>query len=289
MNKKMFIICVVFVLISSCKHYGSGKEDLKNSGQSLREQVKGALDTTKDGLKEGVVGGLRNPGLGALGQEIQADEPNNPEVQADVAPQGQQAVGVQEGQQVADQQQAQVQVNVQLEDQPVVQAQELVEARVVPGAEENIKKEIEDLKNKINKADSKKTSLQKYREYEEEVKKLREKIKELKDKKTSEDELKKLEESLKTKKGARKKDLEDSKNKFEGFKKEFDDATGETEGAKAQKQGQIGAKALQEARQLGLRVNADQNSKDTSKLANQVINGAIKEIEEELAANNIQK
>ncbi|WP_158309986.1 hypothetical protein [Borreliella finlandensis] len=39
MNKKMFIICVIFALISSCKNYASS-EDLK---QNVKEQVKGLL------------------------------------------------------------------------------------------------------------------------------------------------------------------------------------------------------------------------------------------------------
>ncbi|WP_424632685.1 hypothetical protein [Borreliella lusitaniae] len=285
MNKKMFIICVVLVLISSCKHYGSCKEDLKNSRQSLREQVKGALDTTKDGLKEGV-GGPRNLGLGAAGQEIQSYEPNL-EVQVD---------GVQEGQRVAGQQQAQeVQVAVEVGEQPVVQAQELAEAGVVPRVGDNIKKEIEDLKNKINSLDSKKTSLGIYRDYEGEVKKIREKLNGGNDEnrgnsENRENELKKLEDSLKAKKGARKKDLEESKQKFEGFKNQIDGANGVTEAEKVRQQGKIGLQALQQAQVLGLNANISKNDgKDSNKLANQVIDAALKEIEEELVANNIKK
>ncbi|WP_418456606.1 hypothetical protein [Borreliella lusitaniae] len=284
MNKKMFIICVVLVLISSCKHYGGGKEDLKNSGQSLKEQVKGALDTTKDGLKEGVVGGLRNLEVDAAGQEIQADEPNNLEVQVNEAPQVQQDGGVQEGQQVEGQQVQEAQVNEQPGEQPVVQAQEVEDPKI-----KEIENKIKELKKKIEKADSKKTSLQKYSEYEEEVKKIREKLEGLKDKKTSEDELKELEDSLTKKKESRKKDLEGSKKKFEDFKNQVGAANGQTEGEKVKQQGQIGRQALQQAQQLGLRVNAAQNSSDTSKLANQVINDALKEIEEELKSNNIKK
>ncbi len=50
MNKKMFIICAVFALISSCKNYAS-VEDLK---QNVKEQVKGFLDTKKEELTEGI-------------------------------------------------------------------------------------------------------------------------------------------------------------------------------------------------------------------------------------------
>ncbi|WP_215535928.1 hypothetical protein [Borreliella bavariensis] len=46
MNKKMrmFIICAVFALISSCKYYASS-EDLKNQEQNVKGKVKGFLDT----------------------------------------------------------------------------------------------------------------------------------------------------------------------------------------------------------------------------------------------------
>ncbi|WP_418456565.1 hypothetical protein [Borreliella lusitaniae] len=287
MNKKMFIICVVFVLISSCKHYGSGKEDLKNSGQSLKEQVKGALDTTKDGLKEGVIGGLRNLGLGAAGQEIQADGQPAPEVHADEQnPEVQQADGVQEGQQVEGQQVQEVQVNEQPGEQPNVQAQVLVEDPKIKEIENKIKA----LKDKIEKADPKKTSLGTYSTYEEEVKKISKELKDLKDKKTSEDELKQLEESLKTKKDARKKELEEFKNKFEDFKSQVGAANGVTEGDRVGKQGNIGLQAFQQAQALGLNVNIAKNDgTNSNELANQVIDGALKKIEEELAANNIKK
>ncbi|AZA27204.1 MULTISPECIES: hypothetical protein [Borreliella] len=41
---RMFIICVVFTLISSCKYYASS-EDLKNLEQNVKGKVKGFLDT----------------------------------------------------------------------------------------------------------------------------------------------------------------------------------------------------------------------------------------------------
>ncbi|ACN52925.1 hypothetical protein [Borreliella valaisiana] len=62
MNKKMFIVCVVFALIISCKNYVSGK-DLK---QNVKEQVEGFLDTNKEEL----VGELKK-------QLMQGDDPNN--------------------------------------------------------------------------------------------------------------------------------------------------------------------------------------------------------------------
>lgn len=51
MNKKMrmFIICAVFALISSCKYYASS-EDLKNLEQNVKGKVKGFLD-----IKERIV------------------------------------------------------------------------------------------------------------------------------------------------------------------------------------------------------------------------------------------
>lgn len=44
MNKKVFIICAIFALISSCKNYASS-EDLKNLEQNVKGKVKGFLDT----------------------------------------------------------------------------------------------------------------------------------------------------------------------------------------------------------------------------------------------------
>ncbi len=41
---RMFIICVFFTLIISCKYYASS-EDLKNLEQNVKGKVKGFLDT----------------------------------------------------------------------------------------------------------------------------------------------------------------------------------------------------------------------------------------------------
>ncbi|WP_418906052.1 Erp family outer-surface lipoprotein [Borreliella carolinensis] len=57
MNKIMFIICAVFVLISSCKNYASDKDE-KSLEQDLEEKVEGFLDTKKEEL----VGGFEKPG-----------------------------------------------------------------------------------------------------------------------------------------------------------------------------------------------------------------------------------
>ncbi|WP_215537772.1 outer surface protein ErpG [Borreliella bavariensis] len=59
MNKKMimFIICVVFALISSCKNYANS-EDLKNLGQNVKGKVEGFLEAKKEEL----VGGLKKLG-----------------------------------------------------------------------------------------------------------------------------------------------------------------------------------------------------------------------------------
>ncbi|MCD2332849.1 hypothetical protein [Borreliella americana] len=62
MNKKMFIICVVFALISSCKNDVSSG-DLKSVKQNLENELKGFLDT-QNGTKEKELGvDFENPGL----------------------------------------------------------------------------------------------------------------------------------------------------------------------------------------------------------------------------------
>ncbi|WP_330529071.1 hypothetical protein [Borreliella valaisiana] len=50
MNKKMFIFCIIFLLIISCNNY-SGDKNLKNIKNHLENEVKGFLDT-KNGIKE---------------------------------------------------------------------------------------------------------------------------------------------------------------------------------------------------------------------------------------------
>ncbi|WP_215538939.1 outer surface protein ErpG [Borreliella bavariensis] len=80
MKKKMFIICVVFALISSCKNYASS-EDLKNLGQlgQLEQNVKGKVKGFLEAKKEELVGGLKKLGSEAYSKVreelMQADGP----------------------------------------------------------------------------------------------------------------------------------------------------------------------------------------------------------------------
>ncbi|XPC98042.1 ErpL protein (plasmid) [Borreliella japonica] len=145
-----------------------------------------------------------------------------------------------------------------------------------------IEKTIKDLKDKVDKSDAKKTSLTTYSEYEEKVKEIREKLKDkLKDKGELENKLKELEESLKKKKDERKKALEEAKKKFEGYKGQVDSATGETYGAQVGNQRGGGQQAWKEAKDLGLNVSYS-NDADTSDMSSGIIDGALKQIEEEL-------
>ncbi|WP_210381110.1 ErpL protein [Borreliella valaisiana] len=214
MNKKMFIICVVFTLISSCKNYASG-EDLKGllqdskssdsklseSEQDLKKQVKGFLDIldTKD--------------LSLLDTK-------------------------------------------------------------------EIENKVQNLKEKIGKSNSKKTSLVTYFDYEELTKQLGEKFK---SKGELKNQFKGLEDILETKKEERKKELEKAKQKFEEFKKQVDTTTGVTYGNQTQNQGRVGVQAWNCAKELGLNVSYSSNTgTDTNKLAKKVVDDALSKIEEEL-------
>ncbi|MCD2373209.1 ErpL protein [Borreliella burgdorferi] len=141
-----------------------------------------------------------------------------------------------------------------------------------------IEKQIQELKDTINKLEAKKTSLKTYSEYEEKLKQIKEK---LKDKKELEDKLKGLEDSLKKKKEDRKKALEDAKKKFEEFKGKVGDARGETHGEQARGQGSIGQQAFKCAQELGFK-NMTSGGGDTGNMANEVITNSLKKIEEEL-------
>ncbi|PRQ97066.1 ErpL protein, partial [Borreliella burgdorferi] len=141
-------------------------------------------------------------------------------------------------------------------------------------------KQIQELKDTINKLEAKKTSLKTYSEYEEQIKKIKEK---LKDKKELEDKLKELEESLKKKKEERKKALEDAKKKFEEFKGQVSTTTGETHGHQVQNQGKIGGQAWAEAKKLGLNGSySNSTNTNSNNFANEVIGDVLKKIEEEL-------
>ncbi|WP_418909462.1 hypothetical protein QIA41_05785 (plasmid) [Borreliella sinica] len=75
MNKKMFIVCAVFALISSCKNHADLKQGVEDSVKNTEQQIKGFLDIKKEELNEG----LKNPGsevsVKVQKKIIQADEP----------------------------------------------------------------------------------------------------------------------------------------------------------------------------------------------------------------------
>ncbi|WP_418905431.1 ErpL protein (plasmid) [Borreliella turdi] len=218
MNKKikMFIICAVFALISSCKNYASDEDlkgllrDSKSSAsklseaeQDLKKQVKGFLDIldTKD--------------LNLLNTK-------------------------------------------------------------------DIEKKVRDLKDEIDKSNSKKTSLATYLGYGELTKQLGEK---LKSKGELKNQFKGLEDILKTKKEERKKELEEAKQKFEEFKRQVDTISGVTTGDQSKNQGMVGVQAWKCAKELGLNVSYSSNTgtdTDTDKLSKKVVDDALSKIEEEL-------
>ncbi|WP_425337333.1 ErpL protein [Borreliella tanukii] len=142
-----------------------------------------------------------------------------------------------------------------------------------------IEKIIQELKNKVDKSDAKKTSLEKYREYEEQIKKIKEK---LKDKGNIENKLNELEDSLKKKKEERKKALNEAKQKFEGFKGQVESATGVSSGEQSRNQGQVGTQAWKCANDLGYKNMTSSGSSDTSNMTKEIIENALKKIEEEL-------
>ncbi|WP_210375852.1 ErpL protein [Borreliella garinii] len=143
-----------------------------------------------------------------------------------------------------------------------------------------IEKTIKDLKNTIDKSNSKETSLITYFGYEELTKQVREK---LKSKGELEDKFKGLEDSLKKKKDERKKELEEVKKKFEELKKQFESTSGATYGAQTQGQGRVGAQAWQYASGLGFKVGYSiSDGTDTGDFAKKVIEDTLKKIEEEL-------
>ncbi|WP_215536115.1 ErpL protein [Borreliella bavariensis] len=144
-----------------------------------------------------------------------------------------------------------------------------------------IEKQIQELKNTIDKLEAKKTSLTTYSEYEEKIEKIKEK---LKGKVNFEDKLKGLEDSLKKKKEERIQKLKEAKQKFEGYKGQVGSATGETQGHQSQNQGQIGQQALKCANELGFKNMTSSNS-DTSNMTKEIIENSLKKIEEELKNN----
>ncbi|WP_418456604.1 ErpL protein [Borreliella lusitaniae] len=249
MNKKMFIICALFVLLSSCKTDESKEEKsleniLDDIGLEVEKLVQ-ADEAPKQARNKDGEAGAAQAGAGVVGE-------------AGGAGAGGGAAGGGAG------------------------------GGGVPGAGagggDNIKNRIAELKAKIEKANSQNTSLKKYSEYEEEVQKLREELKKGNGNGGNvEAELKQLEESLKKKKESRKKSLGESKKKFEEFKAQVAAATGQTYGDQVKNKGKIGQQASQYAKQLGLRVDTTKYSNDTNALVSHVIEEAIKKIDKELA------
>ncbi|WP_210360302.1 MULTISPECIES: ErpL protein [Borreliella] len=141
-----------------------------------------------------------------------------------------------------------------------------------------IEKTIEDLKDKIEKTDAKKTLIGTYLEYGKTVKEIREK---LKDNKNFENKLKEFEESLKNKKEERKQKLEEAKKKFAEFKVQVGSASGVTQGEQVRGQGIVGQQAFNCAKEFGLTISLS-NSIDTRDMSKGIVDGAIKQIDEEL-------
>ncbi len=75
-NIKMFIVCVIFALISSCKNYASSK-DLKNLEQNVEGKVKGFLEAKKEELS----GGLKKLGGEVSSKVEELMQADGPQVQ----------------------------------------------------------------------------------------------------------------------------------------------------------------------------------------------------------------
>ncbi|WP_215540071.1 hypothetical protein [Borreliella bavariensis] len=247
MNGKMFIICAVFALISSCKNYTSSK-DLKNLEQNVEGKVKGFLEAKKEEL----VGGLKK-----LGSEAYS-KVKEELMQADGQPQGQLQEQVAQG----------INENSKLKEE--------IEKKI-----EELKGKINksDDKTPFGTYSEYEEEVKKIREELE--KKLKDKKE---DKEKLENKLKELEKSLKEKIEKRKKALEDAKKKFLEYKNQFGSTTGETYGQRAGNQGRVGAQAWSEASKLGLLNGSTSNNDGTNSdhFAKKVIDDAIKKIDEEL-------
>ncbi|OJH14676.1 membrane protein (plasmid) [Borreliella bissettiae] len=142
-----------------------------------------------------------------------------------------------------------------------------------------INKKLEELKNKINGTNDK-TPIETYCEYEKEIEDLRETPKY---KEKFKNQLEIFEKTLKDKVEKREKELEKSKEKLENLKKQVDTTSGITQGDQAQEQGKLGVQAWQCAQKLGLNENySTNNGSDTGNLAKEIIENALKKIDEEL-------
>ncbi|MCD2332780.1 ErpL protein [Borreliella americana] len=157
---------------------------------------------------------------------------------------------------------------------------EILEAKDLSKLDEKdtkeIEKQIQELKNKIEKLDSRKTSLETYSNYEGQTKKIREKLKG----KELEGKFKTLEESLVKKKGERKQALQEAKQKFEELKGQAESTTGQTQGNRVGNQRKFGQQAWIYARELGFKNIT--NGNNTSDMINEVITNSLNKIEEEL-------
>ncbi|ACN53087.1 hypothetical protein [Borreliella valaisiana] len=265
MKKKIYIICAFFILISSCK-YNANNKDLKNLEQNVKGKVKGFLDIKKGEL----IGGLKKLGgeasLKVEEELMQGDYSNNIlfNPPTTLLASHHDNVPVLKMAQSGDQQE------VKKEDKE----------------KEEIEKKNRELKDKIEKS-NKKTSIETYLKYEEEIKKIVEELEEkLKDKKEDKEKLEKeletLKKTLKEKIEKRKKELENAQKKFAEFEKQFTGITGVTDGDKAQNRGKVGRQAWTEAQELGLSVNSSGGSAGTGDMAKGIIDGVLKQIEEEL-------
>ncbi|WP_418905797.1 ErpL protein [Borreliella japonica] len=210
MKKKMFIICIIFALISSCKN------DVNGKALEISEQI---LEIPK-----------------------------------------------------------QIEQEIKKEFNGLLNILETKDLSTLDTSE--IEKTIKDLKDKVDKSDAKTTSLKTYSEYEEKIKKIKEK---LKDKKELEGKLKELEESLKKKKEDRKQKLDEAKKEFEELKSKVGSADGVTQGEQVRGQGQIGGQAWTKAKEFGLSVRySSSDGTNTGNMSNEIIENAIKQIDEEL-------
>ncbi|MGF7102307.1 ErpC protein [Borreliella kurtenbachii] len=77
MNKKMFIICAVFALISSCKNFATSKDIKQNAGEKVQGFVDKILDPVKDKIASS--GSKADEVAKKLQEEelMQGDDPDN--------------------------------------------------------------------------------------------------------------------------------------------------------------------------------------------------------------------
>ncbi|ACM10182.1 Erp27 protein (plasmid) [Borreliella burgdorferi 29805] len=246
MNKKMFIICSIFVLTISCKNYAASDKGVKGAEQNLEKKVKGFLDTKKEEL----IGGLKT-----LGVEI---SPKVKELmQADEGAQGQAEEQVAQGPSEGSKLQEEIKQKIKELKEKI---DKLLDEKAPIGKycehEEEIKKirkQLEDIGDKLE------------------------------DKGKLEIELEELEDSLTKKKETRKKALEKVKEKLNEFKEQIGSASGQSDAEKVKEQGKIGLQAWQCVNSLGLGIAMDSKIDNNSgELANKVINDSLKKIEEEL-------